>query len=260
MHGVLQSYRYRPYLLKVSPSALGLNGWLQYVDVQYLSHNTLEIIKFSFRAEISKVELERADCLLELFYLIKNLYNGNETAALSRLVYTLNLVGHQRFGCKSVRKLEKYGFSKPPDHNPIWDTRGAQLFQCLAKIACHLSDDEEYRIRCYWARVLGINKESLSMETILAVLSMIVERRKITEEDQLELANGLNSIGAYKCIKYLIEYRKRNKLSVKEYQDKINPGTYIRLQLAALVMSSSLCRLQVSRKLQYLLLQAFYSV
>ena len=244
----------------MSPSALGLNGWLQYVDVQYLSHNTLDIIKFSFRAEISKVELERADCLLELFYLIKDIYNGNETAALSRLVYTLNLMGHQRFGYKSVRELEKYGFSKPPKHNPLWDTRGAQLFQCLAKIACRLSDDEEFRVRCYWARVLRINKDSPSMKTILAVLSMIVERRKITEENQLELANSLNGIAAYKCINYLIEYREKNNLSVEEYRDKINPGTYIRLHLAALVMSSHLYRLQVNRKLQNLLFQAFYSV
>ncbi len=246
----------------MAPSTLGLNAWLQFVYVEYLSRNTLELMKFSFRAEIPKPNLEKAHCLLELFYLIKDIYNGNETAALSRLVYTLNLMGHQRFGSKSVRKLEEYGLSKPPEHKPIWDTRGAQLFQCLAKIARHLSDDEEYRIRRYWARTLGTNIKSLSMGTIIAVLSQFVEKRTITEEDQLELANGLNTVGAYKCIKYLIEYRKRNKLPVKEYQDKINPGTYtLDCNWLVYYCPPHLYRLQViNGKLLYLLVQAFYSV
>ena len=181
-------------------------------------------MRFSFRAEIPLALLERASCLLELFLLIKDYYNGDETAALSRLVYTLNLMGHKRFGRKAVREMRKYNLSEPPEHDPSGDPRKAQLYQCLAEIGRRLTDHEEYQIRRFCARALGLNLRAQSLISMVALMALLVQEQKITEENQIDLAYALTTIGADRCIDCVIAYRKRNDLPTQAYKDLKNPG------------------------------------
>ena len=199
-----------------------MDAWLAYITKEYIAGDTLKYIKFSFRAEITPItELEKAASLHCLFILIKRFYHGDEDKALSRLIFSLNLVGHKRFGKKAVRKLQtEYNVGTPAEYDLKAEPRKVQLYQCLTEIACRLSDYREDRLRRYYAEKVfdGINRNSPALESILSLLKFLVQNNRITEEDQMELANALSIVGADQCVRFVIKYRKRNQgLSTDEY-------------------------------------------
>ena len=155
------------------------------------------------------------------------MYHGDESEALSRFIFSLDLVGHKKFGKKAVRNLcTEYKVSPPVAYDLKKEPRVVQLYQCLTEVACRLSDYREERLRRYYAEKVfnGINRESPALKSILPLLSFLVENNRITEEDQMELAAGLAIVGADQCVKFIINYRKHNPgLSTDDYYALI-PG------------------------------------
>lgn len=180
------------------------------------------MVKFSFSGEIPKTKLEKADSFHSLFLLVRDdLYKGDEGKALSRIVYSLDVVGHRRYGKKSVRDLEKFGIVQPEKYNPSTDSKEVQLYQCLAEIASRIKPTHADRLRRYYADIIldGINPDSPSTSSLLLLFARLMHERRITGDDQKDFVRALSLVGVEYCFKFLKEFRVRNKLLLIGYPE-----------------------------------------
>ena len=188
----------------------------------YVAQDTLKMVKFSFRGEIAKKKLEELDSLYSLFLVVReDLYQGDESKALSRIIYSLDLVGHRRYGKRSVRDLKEFEIEQPKAYDPSKDSKEVQLFQVLAEVASRLKPRHADRLREYYAEKLldGINPEGPSTSSLLSLFARLVQEKRITGDDQKQFVRALSVVGADYCFIFLKEYRLRNGLLLLGYPE-----------------------------------------
>ena len=144
------------------------------------------------------------------------------------MIFSLNLVGHKRYGRRAVEHLSKYNVSSPEKYDRMKESLIIQLHQCLTEIASRIKQKQEHALRVYCAKHLlnGVNPNGPATKSILSLFGSLVKEKKITGDDQIEFAQALACARIYDCFKYLINYRKRNGLPTAAYQVLIDPGMY----------------------------------
>lgn len=170
-------------------------------------------MKLGLRTDLSQAEREKATKASELYNALAEKHDAE--TALPRFVYALEKLGHRRHGFRAVRQLKEFSIEKPAQYNPT----GSQLeqefnfFQCLVEICVHLDAKHHSRLSAYSAKMFLDGTNPKKIKTPCALLTELVEKRVIKTEDQSNLVEGLEIVGADRCIEHIHRYRHLNNLS-----------------------------------------------
>lgn len=155
----------------------------------YIDQESLEIMKLSMRLELSQAELESVRYLSDLFRTLEKHYDNSEVL-LARFMYTLKILGHGRYGERAIRGLESLQqklnpFSLDKDLKRGVDFDNFCLHQHLA-LACSMVPKEGNKcVIRQFARMINVNPSTVS--TPCEIVTKLIESRKITVKNQLDL-------------------------------------------------------------------------
>lgn len=133
---------------------------------------------------------------------------------MARYVYALERLGHRRYGFRAIRRLNEFSIEKPVQFDPTMCSNPLEsnFYQCLVDINVHLNTSCHPRLIAYAAKALldGANPELIKSphELLLKLLQM----RVISKDDQRNLVEALQIIGADRCVEYIHCYRHQNGL------------------------------------------------
>lgn len=161
--------------------------WLAKLDDLIVPEN-LEIIKLSLWSELNQTQLDSIRKVYDLYDVLKGKYDS-EQKILSRIMYTLMMLGHKRYGCYALKKLrrEHYDQFDPSclPESPGADQNRFCICQRLATICIVLPQENRERFIKYFAKQLKINRSTVT--TPCEVLVKMLEFNKINYENHKDL-------------------------------------------------------------------------
>ena len=200
--------------------------WLVEVQHKYIAGDTLEYLKFAFKGDKPSIvrELEDVKSLPELYYLVRDhLYDGDRERALCRIVYTLDLVGHRRFGKRATRLLANSEFNVTisdksalvSEYDPREASMLVQWYQCLMQIGIRLNIDEEEALRTHLTAELLPGTNPHAKGDLRDLFSYLVQTERLAPDHESTrhvqtMVSCLEKAKADHCKKFLKEYCRLN--------------------------------------------------
>lgn len=151
----------------------------------------LEIMKLSMRCELRQDQVENATKASELCYHLIEVYERPEVV-LTRIIYALEILGHRRYGYRSVRKIEN-AYTRPLasfDTTMLPERVNKENFllrQYLAVACRHISEECSRHFIAICANRLHQNSKIFT--TPCAVITKLIEESVVTvdnHEDYME--------------------------------------------------------------------------
>ena len=174
-----------------------------------IGKSSIPILRLGFlkgNASLSYHELEQARQVSDIYNLLEERL-GSREKAIQRLIYALLGLGHRRNGVLCVRRYrEKVGQKPPPRYDIRNELEEFGLCQCLVEICVQIEDDVANALRKYCGRYL-LETSSENIADVATLFIEMVHNKKITAEDQQNLAIALHVVNAQDCIECIQKYR-----------------------------------------------------
>ena len=193
--------------------------WLVEVQQKYIAGDTLEYLIFTFKGDEPSIvnELETVKSLPELYNLVRDrLYNGDRERALSRIVYTLDLAGHRRFGKRATGLLANTEFNVTiSEYDPREASMLVQWYQCLMQIGIRLSIDEEEALRTHLTAELLPGTNPHAKDDLRDLFLYLVQTQRLAPDRESTrhvqtMVSCLGKANADHFKKFVKEYCHRN--------------------------------------------------
>lgn len=197
------------------------------VDDAVPDDSTTELIKMS-TCELSQDEMEGIQQPSDIYNALQKHYK-QPSKALARFIYSLELLQRERVDDTiSDECLQKHGIQKPsPCFDPTIMSCIFQLHQTLVRVCVALHDsrytEDRQSIINYCSHMSGMTAKKC--KTLPILFRKLIQKGRITEEDQMVLAEGLIAVHAKECFEMIQDFRKKNCLvpiNLEEVQQRVN--------------------------------------
>lgn len=164
------------------------------VDANYIDEDGLDIMKLSVRSELSEIDCESIKSSANLFHALEKPY-PNKDVQLARFIYTLEKLGHRRYGCRAIRKLDERYCPPPFDvGKQVADIDNFVVCQRLAVLCCLLPKDSYSKFITHCAKKCECNPTKC--KTPWGILVECLNREIITYENHLDqIEDALHEAG-----------------------------------------------------------------
>lgn len=168
----------------------------------------MEILKLSYRSELKQDQLDDATSVCDIYNALKRVYDDERTI-VARIVYSLKILGHRRYGWFAIRKLEQepapFSLASLPgsiNHDEFF------LYQSLATTCKVIPEEYIQDFVKYFAKQMRINHNTIK--------SPCEALTKMLDEANIDCSNYVDVIelAMIKC--------KVPDLVMKEYNDSCN--------------------------------------
>lgn len=165
-----------------------MRKWLAMVD-NWIDEESLEIVKLGMRAELNQDLRDGVKRPSDLVNALTVHYTI--PIAVSRIIYSLEILGHRRYGYRSIRYLQQHLNQKVKPFDPSSDLRAGVhpqkfcLHQCLA-VACQiLPEEHKGSFAKHFGKKLSINPKT--MKTPCNVITRLLERDEVDFENHIDV-------------------------------------------------------------------------
>ena len=193
-------------------------SWVVNVD-ELLDEESLDIMKLNFQGELTEAQLEKIRHPSDLYHALAAQCYTDTDMQLSRFIYALEKLGHRRYGCRAIRKLEERFCPAPLDLAKLKvDMNYFILLQRLTVLCCMLPDECNSKFSAFFAKKADTNpnkyptpckiikkclkKHIITSENHLDMLEEALIRVGLTENQIQEYFDNFKKVGKSICIRY----------------------------------------------------------
>lgn len=179
----------------------------------YITVESLDIIKLSVRSELTQVECDKIEVASDVYRELAKHYTDPEVL-LARFIYALEKLGHRRYGHRAIRELKECYHPSPFDFTKLLEKTDKNDFilrQRLAVLCCMLPEEYSANFIRHLAKKIPVNPQKF--KTPCQILKIAVQETIITPDNHVneieealiqanlpeikirELVNNYNKIG-----------------------------------------------------------------